>query len=190
MTVKRMELLAKGKRGEIYTDFLNGQKVAIKRERPGSQAMNRIANEGKWLKIMNIYEIGPKLIKTSENEVIMEFIEGEQFIDIYEKNKGTPLVNELIEQIFHQCRIMDTLKVDKHEMHNPIKHIVIRNNKPVLIDFERCRNTETPKNVTQFCQFLVKIGMEVDKQKIKRLLISYKKTYDEKTYRDIIKTFH
>jgi predicted Ser/Thr protein kinase len=33
---------------------------------------------------------------------------------------------------------------------------VTKNNKPVLIDFERCKKTSNPKNVTQFLQYIAK----------------------------------
>ena len=42
-------------------------------------------------------------------------------------------------------------------MHNPLKHIIIdAKNMPVLIDFERCYETEKPHNVTQFVDFIGK----------------------------------
>ena len=71
-------------------------------------------------------------------------------------------------------------------MHHPVKHIIIgKNRKPVLIDFERCRKTEKPKNVTQFCQFLIgnlvrellsKKGIAIDKNKITGFARNYRKT--------------
>jgi predicted Ser/Thr protein kinase len=38
-------------------------------------------------------------------------------------------------------------------MSHPQKHIII-DKSPVLIDFERARYTETPKNITQFCDYI------------------------------------
>jgi len=46
--------LTKGKRGRIYVQG----NVAIKKSLP-----NRIKNESSWLKLLNKYNIGPKLIK-------------------------------------------------------------------------------------------------------------------------------
>lgn len=189
MEEKGMKWLAKGKRGEIYTDIVDGKKVVIKRERQGSQAMNRIQNEGKWLNILNKHHIGPKCISASDTEVVMEYLEGPQFVDVFREHPQAANTKRLVKQIFEQCRILDLLKVDKQEMHNPTKHIIIANGKPVMIDFERCRHTENPKNVTQFCQFLMKLGMKVDKEEVKRALMEYKKTYDEKTYQKIIQLF-
>ncbi len=60
-------------------------------------------------------------------------------------------------------RTLDTLGINKEEMHHPVKHILIRRYKKEkkdmidvkLVDFERAHINESPKNVTQFCQFLV-----------------------------------
>ena len=49
---------------------------------------------------------------------------------------------------------MDRLGINKFEMHHPLKHIII-DKKPVLIDFERARYTDDPKNITQFCDYLI-----------------------------------
>ena len=47
--------------------------------------------------------------------------------------------------------------MDKEEMHHPYKHIIIdrKTKKPVLLDFERCHKTQEPKNVTQFCSYII-----------------------------------
>ena len=54
---------------------------------------------------------------------------------------------------------MDEMKVTKGEMMRPLKHVIVTaGNEVVFIDFERCRASEKPKNVTQFCQFLAGSG--------------------------------
>ena len=80
-----MEYLTKGKRGEIFIDYINGKKVVIKKKSPKSQAINRIENEAYWLKILNKHKIGPRLISLKENSITMEFIGGPLFTD-YIKN--------------------------------------------------------------------------------------------------------
>ena len=60
-------------------------------------------------------------------------------------------------------------------MHHPVKHIII-DKSPVMIDFERCYYTKHPKNITQFCQFL----MNTNKTLNKKLLINALKIYKSK----------
>ena len=182
-----MEYLTKGKRGEIYIDYINGKKVVIKKRLAKSTALNRIENEAYWLKILNNCKIGPRLIAIKEDSIIMELIEGKLFTD-WIKTASKKDKIKVVKEIFNQCRVMDKLKVNKHEMHNPIKHIIIRKNKPVLIDFERCKKTLKPKNVTQFAQFLMKLNIK-PKEDIKNLLISYKRTYNEDSYLRLLRSF-
>ncbi|RMF54400.1 hypothetical protein D6745_05420, partial [Candidatus Woesearchaeota archaeon] len=76
-----------------------------------------------------------------------------------------------------------------------VKHIIVEKGKPVMIDFERCHYTKKPKNVTQFCQFLIseqvekilnRKGLGFDKEKMKRLAQEYKRTLKRSALKKII----
>ncbi|MBU1245829.1 MAG: hypothetical protein KKH88_03955 [Nanoarchaeota archaeon] len=174
--VKDIEFFAKGKRAYIYTGKYKNQKVAIKTKNPKSLAKNRIQNEIKFLKILNKHKIGPKLLKHNKGYFIYKFIEGKQFID----SKKTKI---LIKNILKQCRTLDKLKINKLEFTRPIKHIFVKNNKVTIIDFERCYKTDNPKNVTQFCQFL--ISNNLMKKDIKTIK-AYKEKQTDKNFSKII----
>ena len=53
-----------------------------------------------------------------------------------------------------------------------------------MIDFERCYETDKPKNVSQFCSFLVKY-FKYDKELLK-LAKKYKDSYKEVDFKKII----
>lgn len=188
-----MEFLAKGKRSVVYTDVLDGRKVAIKIKRKDSKAPNfRIENEANWLKRLNKYNIGPKLISFRDDKLVMEFVEGERFLD-WLKNAEESEVEDVLKEIFRQVRRLDELRVDKEEMHHPIKHILI-SDKVKMIDFERCHIVDKPKNLTQFCQFLMsekvfgllkKKGFKIEKEEIMVKLRDYKKSCG-KNYQEIL----
>jgi len=110
-------------------------------------------NEGKFLKLLNKYQIGPKIIDFSESFVCYEFIEGIELKECINKK----IHKDIIRSILKQCEIMDNLKINKEEMHKPLKNIIIKKNKAFLIDFERCHYTLRPKNVNQFKEFLRRI---------------------------------
>ncbi len=172
-----MEYLAQGKRGIVFLDYIKGKKVVVKKEK---RNLGRINNEAKWLKRLNMYKIGPKLIKSGRDYIVYEFVDGEFFIDVYRKGKTKS--EKIIKEVLRQCRVLDKLKVNKFEMHNPIKHIII-GNKIVMIDFERCTSNEHPKNVTQFCQYLVKIGFIKRNKKLTELLKAYKNKQTDKNFK-------
>jgi predicted Ser/Thr protein kinase len=183
-----MEYLSKGKRGVVYLATVNEKRIVVKKAREDSDAILTLENEARWLKILNKYKIGPRFVSFSDGMLRMEYIHGQPFVE-WMKKKSKKDVKRVVKEIFEQCRVMDNLKVNKLEMHHPVKHIIMRRNKPYMIDFERCKKTLTPKNVTQFCQFLVGLDFVVDKEKLKTLLQEYKETYDEKVFRKIVSLF-
>jgi predicted Ser/Thr protein kinase len=185
--------IARGHRGIVYLCNYKGKKAVRKEEKEGSSAINRIQNEVFWLKRLNKYKIGPKFYFSRENYFICKFIEGERIIDFLKYSKKP---NKIILNILKQCRVMDKLNVDKKEMRNPYKHIIVKNDKAVLIDFERAKYSLKPQNVTAFFAFLTsnKINdilknkkIKIEKEKLTDLLKKYKKDYSEKNFTQLIK---
>ncbi|MBS1266859.1 MAG: Release factor glutamine methyltransferase [Candidatus Woesearchaeota archaeon] len=166
--VKKLELFAKGKRGLVYKGEYNNKKVAIKIKAPESKAINTISHEANMLKKVNKLGIGPQLLKSEKDYLIMEFVKGEMILDFFKKAEKNQIL-EIINQTLQQLYKLDKVKINKQEMHHPVKHIIVQNNTPVLIDFERARYTQKPHNVTQFCQFLSskKIVNLLEKKQIK-----------------------
>ncbi len=171
--VNGVKKFAEGNRGIIYTGNLRGRKVAIKAKKADSTATGVIANEAKWLKILNKKRIGPKLIFISSSCFVYEFVEGRFIID-YVSGCSREKAVAVIKSMLEQCRMLDELKVNKEEMLRPQRHVIISKGKPVMIDFERCRKTRKPKNVTQFCQFIVS-GFFNELLKLKGISISREK---------------
>lgn len=195
--IKNKTFFARGKRGVIYTVSYKGKKVAIKTKRPDSKAIDRIKNEARWMRFLNKYNIGPRFISFENNELMYKFVEGDFILDYFEKANKTDII-KVVKELLGQMYKMDKLKVNKLEMHHPVKHIVVKNNKPVLLDFERCYKTEKPKNVTQFCQFLIskhvnnllkEKGIRVDRKKIIELAKKYKENTNKKNLNKILMLF-
>ena len=180
-----MKYFSKGKRGKIF--LINN--FAIKKS-----LVRHINNEVKWLKILNKYNVGPKLISRGKNYFKYKFVEGKFILD-YIKLNNKNKIKEVIINILKQCRILDILKVSKKELHNPIKHIII-SKKVVMIDFERCYLTNKPKNVTQFCQFLISNNLKnlfeekkikINKTKLIKKAKNYKKSYSNRDFNEILR---
>ena len=193
--IKNIKKLTKGHRGLIYTGIKN-KKIAIKRENPESKAVGRILNEARWLKFLNKYKIGPKFILHKDNFFIYYFVPGIFFPEFVEKAKKSD-IKKVITSVFEQCFTLDKLKINKEEMHHPYKHIIVNNNKPTLLDFERTHITEKPQNVTQFCQYITssklsntlkKKGLKIDKRKIISLSKKYKKEISKENLSNILKS--
>jgi predicted Ser/Thr protein kinase len=178
--------LAQGKRGEVFLRIQHGKKVLVKRRNPAS-AVDTIANEARYTRLLNKVAIGPRFIDfdASTGELVREYIDGAEFRKWLPAAPG-PATRRVLLSVLDQCKAMDDLGVEKQEMMRPWKHILVtKAGKAVLIDFERCRETASPKNVTQFCQFLTgtrvrsvftEKGLLIDKQKILELAKNYKRS--------------
>lgn len=180
--VKNIRKFSRGHRSIVYIGKYKGKEVAIK---VGSEKV--ISNEVKWLKILKKYRIGPKLFFSDKEFFVYEFVDGIRFVD-YIKKASKKDVKKAVKNILRKMRLMDKLKIEKKEMHHPIKHILIRNKEVKMIDFERCRKTDKPKNVTQFCQFLMNVGFIERKNGIK-ILKEYKKNQTGKNFNKVLKVF-
>ena len=183
-------IFARGKRGIIYKE---GNTI-IKVKNPESKAIARIENEAEYLKLLNKHNIGPKLISFKNNKLKYKFIKGYYIIDFFKKNSKKRII-KVLKNVLSQCFIIDKLKINKLEMHHPVKHIII-DKKPVLIDFERCYKTDNPKNVTQFIQFVISKNLRdiLLKKKIKinrkimiRLAKEYKNDMNKNNFNKVLK---
>jgi len=185
---------AEGHRGIIYTAIKDKKKVAIKVKHPGSEALGRVENEGKTLTLVNKHGMGPKLIKAADDYVMYEFVEGEflkDWLPKAPKSKVKPLLKDLLEQGYK----IDKLKIAKEEMHRPLKHAIVqKNNKVVMLDWERTHKSSKPHNVTQLCQFLMvwkdtlkKKGIKIDPKRVVAAAQAYKESPSDKTFNNVVK---
>jgi len=183
--IKNIKYLGKGKRSVVFMGVMSGykgKKIAIKIEKEGISAKDRIRNEARFLKVLNKYKIGPKLILNKKKFIVYELVRGKP-ISEFLKNNNKNRCRQILKQVLKQCYILDKLKINKKELHNPIKHIII-DKKPVMIDFERCYYTKNPKNVTQFCQFLISRKLIRDGE-LRSIIRNYKKSYNKKDFNQI-----
>ena len=184
--ITNIAYFASGKRGLVYTGEFHKRKVAIKVKNPKSEAKESIKNESKVLKTLNKHKIGPRFVAKGRNYLIYDFVEGEYIKDWLPKNNKAS-IQKVFKEILKQCHILDKLKINKEEMHHPLKHVII-DKKVVMIDFERTHKSKSPKNTTQFLQFirtnagmLSRRGFNITKEKILELSQNYKKNHKIET---------
>ena len=174
MELKNLKYFSKGKRSKVYTALYKNKKVIVKYTK-------RVEIEVKWLKFLKKLKFVPQLIDYDKEKLIYYFIDGitiEEFLK--KKNK-----NSVLKQILRQCYELDKLKINKLELTNPYKHILIKNSKARMIDFERCYKTPKPKNVTQFSEYLMRKRL-LDRKKTLSSLKLYKKSQTKKHFDNIL----
>jgi len=173
---KDITLHAKGKRGLVFSGKHEGKKVAIKVNRPG--ATQTLENESKMLLKVNEQGIGPRLLYHSSQCVVMEFIEG-PFLHV-----AFPLVDKqrqvaLLQDLLRQALLLDKMGIDKHEFTRPYRNAIVREDKVILIDFERAKFADRPSNVSQVVQFVLRSLPEDATIEGRDIVSQYKHTYDD-----------
>lgn len=183
---KNVKYLARGKRSFVFLTRIKNKLIIIKKSKPDTP--NKTQHEASLLKILNKYKIGPKLIKHTSSELYIEYIQGKTIREFLEAEKNKQKIKTIINKILKQLRTLDNLKINKEEMVNPYKHIIItKANKVVLIDFERSRFTEKPSNITQFFQYLSANKLVTFNEELKQLLRDYKNNPSETNYKKLLK---
>jgi len=179
-----MKLLAKGKRSRVF--WISKNRV-LKQKSPETKAEGTIEREYKTLKILNRYNIGPKVYKW-DNGIVMEYIDGERIRDFIAHADRKDIL-KVLEIILKKLRKLDLLKLNKEELVNPYKHILVKNREPRLIDFERCKKVVRPQNLTQFTSFLLSISPQLARKgifaipwRLKSLAATYKHSQTELNY--------
>ena len=175
--IEQIEYFARGRRGKVFRGILNvfshkqlkikeKINVAIKIARPDTTSQTVLYREADWLKQVNTLGIGPRLIFSEEDYLVMDLIEGKIFSEWIKDQEKSEIIKVLL-NILEQCYKLDQVGISKQEMHYPQKHIIIDNlNHPTLIDFERSKLEEKPKNVTQFLEYLCRMRNELKDKKI------------------------
>ena len=189
------KLLAKGNRGIVYKGNYKGKPVAVKAQRKDTAAFSAVENEKKWLRQLNKQGIGPKLLFTGKDWFASEFAEGQFIIDFINSYSEKKKIIAVVKDLLQQARKLDKLKINKEEMLRPQKHAIVNENgKATMLDFERCHKSLTPKNTTQFCQFLAsgyvatllrQKGIAVERCKILNAAKEYKHSQTDENFKKI-----
>ena len=201
--VKDLVYHAKGARGVVYKakfdinfdekKFLaskNEKKVAIKMKLDSSLAPGTLELEARNLKLVNSKGIGPKLYYKHPEFLVMGFVSGVALDRFIESNgKCSLVVKKAVVALLHQAFQLDLMKLNKDEMHRPYSNVLVSlvgdQVNLTLLDFERCRNSDNPSNVTSVISFLMKLGL-LEKEEGIKLAEEYKKSYSQDQFNAIL----
>jgi len=143
--------------------------------------------EAEMLQIANKVEVGPRLIDSSENFLLMEFVEGTLLPEWIEKLKGKRTktrIRQVLRDVLEQCWRLDEAGLDHGELSRAPKHIIVdKDYHAHLVDFETASVQRRVSNVTSICQYLF-IGSQTAKIIIRKL----GKT-DQETLRTTLKNY-
>ena len=115
-------------------------------------------HEAEMLTKANSVGIGPRLIATERDFLLMEFINGSLLPDWAANIKGRGTRNRIrsvLSDILEQCYRLDHAGLDHGELSRAPKHIIIDTlEKPRIVDFETASIMRRTSNVTSLSQYL------------------------------------
>jgi len=191
-----------------YLFFVGRHSVILKRgdvcfkvEKDTPAAKNAVNNETKWVRFItknSSLKICPRLIKHHKKLRVLsyEYVKGTFLPEWLGKEKNKEKIRAVIKKCLKYCRALDELMINKEEMHKPRKHIIINYPRVVFIDFERCYETNKPKNVSQFTSYLLfsqELGLSqllgLNKELILQRVKDYKHQPTTANFNSLLKEF-
>ena len=163
LQVGTISILGKGYVGVVVLGKIGRKKVAVKIRRNDSPRKN-LEKEAGLLKIINKYKIGPKLVASSKNFLVMEYLNGEKIGDWVgglKKNEKSSQLKLIIKKVLEDCYSLDRIGLDHGELSNLSKHVII-GKKTTIIDFESSSMDRKVSNVTSATQAFC-IGSRISK---------------------------
>ncbi len=201
--IANIPVLGKGCVGIVVSAYTDNEKVALKIRRTDA---NRIGmkHEAEMLRLANSANVGPTLIRHSRNFLVMEFIDGQPFLqwleNLVDSENAKDTVQKVIREILEQTWRLDEVGLDHGELSQASKHVVIdKRDRVYLVDFETASISRKVHNVTSISQYLfmqgpaprlldLTIGKRNDKISLQTLQ-RYKKSKTREDFENMLQSF-
>jgi putative serine/threonine protein kinase len=164
-------VLGKGCVGIVIVALTDRGRVALKVRRVDADRAG-MQHEAEMLRRANAVGVGPRLLGTTKNFLLMEFVEGTllpQWVEMLEGRGTRSRIRRVLRDVLEQCWRLDESGLDHGELSRAPKHIIVNSNdEPCLVDFETASLHRRVSNVTSICQYLF-IGSQAAKTIKKKL---------------------
>lgn len=198
MLIGKTCVLGKGYTGIVVLAKRGTKKVALKIRRTDSPRKSMQA-EASLLQAANKVKVGPRLIVSSRDFVVMEYLDGKKIYEWVEELKGrgrASVLKDAIKKVLRDCYRLDQAGLDHGELSYISKHVIV-GKKTTLIDFESSSLQRKTSNVTSATQGLYigsglanlvrRIYSNPPKQKVIRALREYKHEQTEESFERVLK---
>lgn len=199
LKIGSINVLGKGYVGIVVLAKRKQKIVAVKIRRTDSQR-KEMKSEAKLLQIANSSGVGPRVITSSKNFMVMEYLDGEKIGLWVKKLKGkgsTSKLKSMIKKTLEDCYNLDKIGLDHGELSSISKHVIIGKSKTTIIDFESSSTKRRVSNVTSATQgifigsgiskYIKKIYKIPPKDKIIDALRNYKQSSSRKNFDILLK---
>jgi len=151
--------LGKGHSSQIFlAEDSNGKRFVAKVERSDSTRFKMAERETENLQKANSVGVGPKLagFDLKKRIILMEFIQGQTFSDWLFSNPSKKALKSFTKELLKQAKALDKAGLDHGQLAGRGKNILVRNNTPIIIDFEKASTQRKCHNQTVVEGFLFK----------------------------------
>jgi len=198
--VQNIPVLGKGCVGIVVIAYRENKKVALKIRRTDADRLT-MQREAQMLKKANKTNVGPRLLGTTKNFLLMEYIEGTLFPEWIRTLTGKDArkrLRHILRLVLEQAWRLDKAGLDHGELSHAPKHIIIKHNdSPRLVDFETASISRRVSNVTSLCQYLFigsltakliqrKLG-KINEDELVNALRTYKKNRNRRNFEEILR---
>lgn len=195
--IGKISVLGKGYTGIVVLAKAGTKKVALKIRRMDSPRQS-MSKETILLAAANGVKVGPRLIKSSNNFIVMEYLDGKKIYDwvMNLKGRGSSVkLKSVIKKVLCDCYRLDMAGIDHGELSNITKHVIVGRS-TTIIDFESSSLERRVSNVTSASQAILigsglakmvkRVYSAPPKQKIIQALRQYKKEQTQKSFEKIL----
>lgn len=169
----------------IAAEHVGGVLAALKVRRLDSNRPSML-REAYILRLANTVGVGPPFLAASKNLLLWRLVRGVSLLEWLKGKEDPEKVKKLFAQLLYQLYLLDKTGIVHTELSRPSGHILVENDKPVVLDFESASLLSKKSNVTQFLSLLLKdteysvllrsyIPELPDKGKLRELLRQYKR---------------
>jgi|SRR5579864_7191557 len=197
-TLNNIPILGKGYVGVVVLSNQGKKTIALKIRRMDA-SRPEMKTEAKLLRLANEVDVGPELIDSSKNFIIMEYLEGKKIIDWIRdlKGKGSAAnLRTIIRKVLEDCYSLDKIRLDHGELSHIHKHVIV-GKKICIIDFESASVNRRTSNVTSATQSIFigsgianmvkKIIKIPNRKKLITSLKKYKNDQSRENFEDVLK---
>jgi putative serine/threonine protein kinase len=153
--VRGVPVLGKGHVGVVVAAVLGGRRVALKIRRMDADRSSLEA-EAAMLGVANGASVGPRLVGSSRNFLVMELVEGEYLVDwvggLVPSDAGR--LRLVLSRVLWKARRLDVAGLDHGELARAYRHVIVAGEEPRIIDFESASSVRRCANVTSLAQYL------------------------------------
>jgi len=181
--IGNFSLLGKGCVGLVVKAQTDDGWAALKIRRIDADRAD-MSREATLLKLANSQGVGPTLLGSTEDLILMELVEGIPLGRWLQDAGDWRTIGGLL----RDCHTLDRMGLDHGELSDASKNVLVGNDgRAEIVDFETASATRRPRNVTSMVHFLAAAGLgQSPADDLLSLLRDYRRRGDEDAFSRLI----